>query len=226
MVVPYQLALLPSAPNPPPLALLVLGALVNTGLQIAGAVGIGLLAARAVGLRAPVFEALASGANVRRSLRESHLARAAILGVVVSLIVIALAVTIFSDATSAVTAKASAPGRLVGFLASFEGRHHRGDPAAAVRDVGRRVAAHADLARATAWCLLDGEHRRGGPLWLGSFARNGGARGTDAARHGRAIVLNAVIGVVCGWLYWRDGLEAAMVAHFSGDVVLHVIAGA
>lgn len=39
----------------------------------------------------------------------------------------------------------------------------------------------------------------------------------------RAVVLNGLAGVVFGWLYWRRGLLAAMVAHFAGDLVLHVL---
>ncbi|WP_455364913.1 CPBP family intramembrane glutamic endopeptidase [[Eubacterium] cellulosolvens] len=39
----------------------------------------------------------------------------------------------------------------------------------------------------------------------------------------RAIVLNGIAGVAFGWLYWRRGLESAMISHFSADVVLHVI---
>ena len=39
----------------------------------------------------------------------------------------------------------------------------------------------------------------------------------------RAIVLNGVGGLVFGWLYWTFGLEAAMVSHFSADIVIHVI---
>src|SRR5215212_4365136 len=38
-----------------------------------------------------------------------------------------------------------------------------------------------------------------------------------------AIVNNGVIGIICGWLYWKKGLESAMIAHFSSDVVLHLI---
>jgi membrane protease YdiL (CAAX protease family) len=38
-----------------------------------------------------------------------------------------------------------------------------------------------------------------------------------------AIVLNGICGIVFGWLYWRKGLEAAMLAHFTVDIVLHVI---
>lgn len=39
----------------------------------------------------------------------------------------------------------------------------------------------------------------------------------------RAVLLNGVVGVVFGWLYWRKGLESAMIAHFSADIVLHVL---
>ena len=38
------------------------------------------------------------------------------------------------------------------------------------------------------------------------------------------LLLNGVAGVAFGWLYWKRGLEMAMLAHFSADIVLHVIA--
>lgn len=38
-----------------------------------------------------------------------------------------------------------------------------------------------------------------------------------------AIVNNGIIGIICGWLYWKKGLESAMIAHFSSDIVLHLI---
>ena len=40
----------------------------------------------------------------------------------------------------------------------------------------------------------------------------------------RALLLNGMAGIVFGWLYWKRGLLAAMLAHFSADVVLHVVA--
>jgi membrane protease YdiL (CAAX protease family) len=40
----------------------------------------------------------------------------------------------------------------------------------------------------------------------------------------RTVLLNAVAGMVFGWLYWRRGLEVAMLGHFSTDIVLHVLA--
>ncbi|MHC4560873.1 MAG: CPBP family intramembrane glutamic endopeptidase [Planctomycetota bacterium] len=39
----------------------------------------------------------------------------------------------------------------------------------------------------------------------------------------RALVLNSIAGTVFGWLYWKKGLESAMVSHFSTDIILHVI---
>ena len=39
----------------------------------------------------------------------------------------------------------------------------------------------------------------------------------------RAIVLNGTGGIIFGWLYWKKGLESAILAHFSADIVLHVI---
>jgi hypothetical protein len=40
----------------------------------------------------------------------------------------------------------------------------------------------------------------------------------------RAVLLNGTGGVIFGWLYWKKGLESAMMAHFSADIVLHIIA--
>ena len=39
----------------------------------------------------------------------------------------------------------------------------------------------------------------------------------------RAIVLNGIGGIIFGWLYWKRGLESAIMAHFSADIVLHII---
>jgi membrane protease YdiL (CAAX protease family) len=39
----------------------------------------------------------------------------------------------------------------------------------------------------------------------------------------RAALLNGIGGVVFGWLFFRKGLEFAMVSHFSLDIMLHVL---
>ncbi|WP_285400391.1 CPBP family intramembrane glutamic endopeptidase [Lysinibacillus sp. fls2-241-R2A-57] len=39
----------------------------------------------------------------------------------------------------------------------------------------------------------------------------------------RALVLNGLLGLWFGYLYWRKGLEYAMIAHMSADIFLHVL---
>jgi len=39
----------------------------------------------------------------------------------------------------------------------------------------------------------------------------------------RAIALNAIIGLLCGWLFWQYGFATAVIAHLSADVVLHLM---
>jgi len=36
----------------------------------------------------------------------------------------------------------------------------------------------------------------------------------------RAIVLNGIGGIIFGWLFWKKGLESAMIAHFTADIFL------
>lgn len=39
----------------------------------------------------------------------------------------------------------------------------------------------------------------------------------------RAVLLNGSLSIIYGVLYWKRGFESAMIAHFSTDVVLHII---
>jgi membrane protease YdiL (CAAX protease family) len=39
----------------------------------------------------------------------------------------------------------------------------------------------------------------------------------------RAILLNGIGGLVFGWLFYRKGIEHAMISHFSADIMLHVL---
>lgn len=36
----------------------------------------------------------------------------------------------------------------------------------------------------------------------------------------RAVILNGIGGIVFGWLFWKKGLESAMIAHFTCDIFL------
>lgn len=46
----------------------------------------------------------------------------------------------------------------------------------------------------------------------------------DALVISRTLLLNAGMAVAFGWLYWKRGIESAMLAHFCGDLVVTVVA--
>jgi membrane protease YdiL (CAAX protease family) len=39
----------------------------------------------------------------------------------------------------------------------------------------------------------------------------------------KIITLNGIAGIVFGWLYWKKGLESAMLSHFSADIIVLVV---
>ena len=39
----------------------------------------------------------------------------------------------------------------------------------------------------------------------------------------RALVLNGIAGLVLGWLFWKKGFEAAVVAHFTADLMILIV---
>ena len=39
----------------------------------------------------------------------------------------------------------------------------------------------------------------------------------------RALVLNLIPGLIFGYLYWKQGIESAMVAHLTADFTIHVV---
>ena len=62
-----------------------------------------------------------------------------------------------------------------------------------------------------------------GLLHLQHLAQLGAATPTSIAV---TLLLNGIVGVVCGWLYWRRSLVAAILAHFAVDLILHVVSPA
>ncbi|MBD2345540.1 CPBP family intramembrane glutamic endopeptidase [Anabaena subtropica] len=49
------------------------------------------------------------------------------------------------------------------------------------------------------------------------------ASGLRLAVVGVVLLQNGVVGLIFGWLYWRTGLLAAILAHITADIVIHVI---
>ena len=227
-VVPYQLALLPG-PLPAPPAAIYAGAIAQGAVLLTIAAGLGLAAARPVGLRAPVSEAIASGADVRQAILGLRPVSSVVIGLTGAAIALVIDVAFFSPAVGAIAAASGRPERWQGLLASFYG------------GITEEILTRLFLVSVLVWVIGRVWHDQGGrPTREAFIAAILGAAVLFGAGHlpataalatltpplvVRAILINGILGAVFGWLYWRRGLEAAMLAHFTADLVLHVLFG-
>lgn len=58
---------------------------------------------------------------------------------------------------------------------------------------------------------------------IGHLALTSGLTTITPAIVTRAILLNGIGGIIFGWLYWKKGLESAIISHFSADIIIYVI---
>ncbi len=194
-------------------------------VMFGAAAGLGLRLGAPLGLGLPRLAARLHGRPL--GLRPSHAAAYAAAGAGAALAVAALDRTLFAGArTELAQAGVREPGIWQGALASAYG--------AIAEEVlvrlGLQTSLVAGLRRvrgetatppgaATVWPAIA----------LASLAFGAGhlpavraiARLTPATV-ARTLALNAVPGAVFGYLYWKRGLEAAMIAHGAADLVLHV----
>lgn len=225
---PLQWQILKQSPQTIPLpdvvmvVALAVGALFELMLT-AAALGIGLWLGGGIGLGAPILEAsLAGDALSRRRLRTS-LPLAVGIGVLAGAAIAGLALLAKPLIPAAKQQFGGAAWMMI--LVSF---------GAGVRE---EIWFRLGLMTFLAWLgatLLRQRQANPGVVWAGNVLATllfGAAHlPLQAAVTGLTVpivliglTLNGVAGVVFGWLYWRRGLVAAMVAHFSTDIVLHVV---
>jgi len=70
---------------------------------------------------------------------------------------------------------------------------------------------------------LDCKHPGGNSFWSGPSAVSISRDAHYALVVAAALLLNGIAGVDFGYLYWKRGLESAMIAHFCGDFVIYVL---
>lgn len=221
LVLPYVLSVMPPLPTPIPIGLLLLATLAQNGVLFGGLIALGLWLGPRVGLGFPGLEAWWVGQ--REGIGVWQRWRVAIgLGVITALVIIGLSL-LFPLPTAGIPT----PTWWQGLLATFYG----GIAEEVLLRLGIMTLLALGLGRL--WRGKDGRPAAGA-LW----ASNIGAALLFGAGHLpfastlmtltpsiiiTIIGLNAVGGIVFGWLYWRRGLGSAMVAHASADIVLHVL---
>ena len=237
-IIPYSLALQAGSPAlqhlPMPLPFLLAIQIGQQILMFALLIGLGLLLANRTGLGLPILEARLRGEPVADRLR-SILPISVVLGVLASLLIIALDVYVFqpalkaelAGAASALTTGAAKPAAWKGFLASFYGGI---DEELLLRLfvmslfawLGQFISKTAD-GRPTIGVLWTANLLAAVLFGLGHLPATAALIPLTPLVILRAIVLNGLAGVAFGYLYFTRGLESAMISHFSADLVLHVL---
>lgn len=237
LVLPYAIGMLPPAilnKIQIPLPTLIVLQSVQVLILFAIAVFGGLFFAKRVGLRTPILDSIARGEPVADKIR-AILPISVVLGVLSTLVLLGFEFFYFQPAmvkelgntAAALNLQTGQPAAWKGFLASFYGgiaeeiqlrlfvmslfmwigsfisRTSDGKPTSAIFWIANILAA-----------VLFG---------LGHLPMTGLLVPITPLIVMRAVVLNSLVGVVCGWLFWKRGLESAMIAHFSADLVLHVL---
>jgi hypothetical protein len=231
LVIPYVLTLqgpvLRRVHLPIPLPMLLSIQMAQSAILIALLVALGLVVAHRCGLGAPVIESWLARTPLPPDLFNTF-AMAAVAGVAICLIVLGLDAWLFVRyLPHLASSSATNPPAWQGFLASFYG------------GITEELLLRLGVMSFFVWLLAKAWHDekglpRASVFWaatilsavlfgLGHLPATAALMPLTKLVVLRAIVLNGLPGIVFGYLYWKRGLESAMVGHFAGDLVLHVL---
>lgn len=237
-IIPYSLTLQgvtsQSSGLPMPLPLLLTIQIAQNAVMFGILTALGLFFANRIGLGLPIVEASLNGESVKDKVL-AILPLSIIIGVMASLLIIGLDVFVFQpallrelgDSVNNLNLQTAQPPAWQGFLASFYG------------GISEEVMLRLFVMSLLAWLgSFISKTTEGKPTSAVFWTANIFAAVLFGLGHlpatallipltplviTRAIVLNGLAGVAFGWLYWKRGLESAIVAHFSADIVLHVL---
>ena len=228
-VLPYTLTLQSNVLQnlPVPLSVLLTTQFIQSLIISVIAIFAGLYFAKKVGLGLPIIEGWLEGKPVKDYFI-SILPISIGLGIIAGVLILGLDY-LFSFAGAAINVSTSQliPPAWQGLLASFYG------------GINEEILLRLFLMTLLVWIFFKIKKTETGKptkigVWLAiilaSILFGAGHLPTVAAITAltpilvaRTIILNSVGGIIFGWLYWKKGLESAMIAHFSADIVLHVI---
>jgi membrane protease YdiL (CAAX protease family) len=197
------------------------------------AIWVGMSFAKSVGLGAPLLEKRLAGGRVGAELKRI-LPISIGLGVFLALLLIALEIYIFQPAlvqqlgpNELVGNSANKPEAWKGFLASFYGGINeeillRLCVMSFLVWLGRLVSKTSD-GRPTLAVLWIANILAAALFGVGHLPATAMLVPLTSLVVTRALVLNGLIGIGFGYLYFKRGLESAMISHFSADLILHVL---
>jgi membrane protease YdiL (CAAX protease family) len=209
------------------LTTLLAAQMVQMAVLVLIAAFVGLWAARKVGLITPLVSALVSGRPLPRF--GGRMVVSLLLGALAGAAILALDLYVFDPGPKLNLATGVQPEAWKGLLASLYG--------AFTEEMLLRLLVMSLIALILQ-AIVTGFRPSSRPMSLGVFwianllaavlfglghlPATAALAPLSAMLVVRALVLNGLVGVVCGDLFRRWGLEFAMAAHFAADLVLHV----
>jgi hypothetical protein len=223
-VFPYSLRLAEGKPLKFSKPILLLFAVLQNAVIFGVAIWLGLLAAHAIGLGAPYLEAALTGENIPQL---TGLIAALILGVITGAILLIADMFFVPYWPQKLRDTALHTTFLENLLAAFYG------------GIDEELLMRLFGFSALVWLLSSVWHTTtGGPtivvLWITNIimtvffgighlpALKGLLENVPRLMVVRSLLLNAPVGLLCGWLLWTYGIEAAIIAHFAADIVYHL----
>jgi hypothetical protein len=203
---------------------LVIGVIQNL-LLFAGAIALGLWLAPKVGLGAPLLRGWLAGDPAAPGRFRLALPLAVIGGASVGLAILLLEQLLFLPLLPEALRAMDWPSPWQGLLAAFYGGINeelltRLGLMTLLTWVGARIARRQQPGRSVIWAANIVAALLFGAGHLPTLATLAPLTPMLVTR---TLLLNGLAGVLFGWLYWRRGLLASIVAHFSADIVLHVL---
>jgi hypothetical protein len=218
-VMPYSLRLIRQKPLKYPLRTILLLSMLQNAVIFAVVTVLGILAAHAVGFGAPHIEALLSGHMLPAI---AGLEWGTILGIAAGAILLVVDLLLMPYWPQALLEATKKTTLTENFLASFYG------------GINEELLMRLFGLSALVWLASFVCHINSVVLWsaniimtiifaLGHLPALKGVVGViSPVMLVRSLILNAPVGLVCGWLLWTYGIEASIIAHFSADIVYHV----
>ncbi len=225
--IPYLLWLLGHNPKIPrlPLPLFIVNQLLANGLLIGLLTALGLRCARPIHLGAPIIEDALAGRSVGPRVR-AIIGPAVLIGAAVAIAITAADLWVFLPGLPRLN-QVGAPPAWAGFLGAFYG------------GIDEELLLRLGVFSIVAWLLWRIDPRPEGPtalvLWetnvvvavlfgLGHLPATTQVLPLTPLVVSRALVLNGLGSLAFGYQYWRHGLEAAIITHFTTDIVADILA--
>jgi len=224
LVLPYALALSPALASVfTPVVLIA--QLIQSIILFAIAILVGLTLYKRVGFKMPILDGWLEGKEVGNYLK-SILGISVGLGVLAGILIIIFSF-LFTSASSVLQGAELTVPLWKSFLASFYG------------GIGEEILFRLFVMTVIVWIFYKIKKTPEGKpttigislaiiitailFGIGHLPITGSIIAITPLVIARAILLNGIGAIIFGWLYWKKGLESAMISHFSADIVLHVL---